>query len=329
VSAPTFSVVVAAYQAAGTIGEAVESALAQTVPPHEVVVVDDGSTDDIEHAVAPYLERIVFLQKENGGEASAKNMAARAATGEFVVILDADDVFLPGRLEALGNLAGARPDLDILTTDALLELDGRVVQRCYEGGMRFVDDDQRRAILRENFVFGLAAVRRSALLDVGGFDESIRWTADWDCWIRMILAGSRVGLVDEPLARYRLGSGSLSAQRARLIGGRIVTLEKAALRSDLSQEERATVDEALAENRQRLLLAEAREALLESRADARDRSLAVARSPDFTLSTRAKALVSAVAPALARRVLGRRARETTGGVLVPPDQASSRSSRRA
>jgi len=67
---PTFSVLVAAYQAAETIGEAIESALAQTVPPHEIVVCDDGSTDELHAALAPFRERIVLLRQENRGEAS-------------------------------------------------------------------------------------------------------------------------------------------------------------------------------------------------------------------------------------------------------------------
>jgi glycosyltransferase involved in cell wall biosynthesis len=102
---PTFSVAIAAYQAADVVGEAIESALAQTVPPHEVVVCDDGSTDDLDRALEPYRDRIVLLRQRNRGEAAAKNAAARAASGDFVAILDADDVYLPERLEALGRLA--------------------------------------------------------------------------------------------------------------------------------------------------------------------------------------------------------------------------------
>ena len=79
--APSFSVIIAAYQAAATIAEAIESALAQTAPPHEIVVCDDGSTDGIERTLEPYRDRIVFLRQPNGGEGAAKNSAARAATG--------------------------------------------------------------------------------------------------------------------------------------------------------------------------------------------------------------------------------------------------------
>jgi GT2 family glycosyltransferase len=315
---PSFSVIIAAYQAADTIGEAVESALSQTRPPQEVIVCDDGSTDDIEDAVASYRRRIVFLRKENGGEASAKNAAARAAAGDFVVILDADDVFLSERLEALSELALERPDLDILTTDAYLELDGTVVRTCYTDTYRFVADDQRRGILRENFIFGHAAVRRERLLAVGGFDESIRWTTDWDCWLRMILAGSRAGLVDEPLSRYRLHPGSLSSQREAHIRGRLMTLAKAAHRADLNDAERGVLRSAIGFNERALRVARARAALLERRPDARRRSLDLVLGSGHGLRTRMKALATVLAPSFARRRLAAKPRETTGGIMLPP-----------
>src|SRR5437764_1122040 len=199
--APTFSIIIAAYQVADVIGEALESAFTQTVPPVEVVVCDDGSTDDLAAALRPYRDRIALVHNEtNRGEAAAKNAAARAASAEFVAILDADDIYLPDRLEALGELATARPDLDILTSDAYLELNGVRIRRCYGPDWTFEVRDQRRAILERNFIFGLAAVRRDRMLAAGGFDEQIRWTTDWGLWIRLILEGSKAGAVDEPLA---------------------------------------------------------------------------------------------------------------------------------
>ena len=98
-----------AYQAAATIAGAVRSALAQTHPAHEVIVVDDGSTDDLDAALRPFADRSSLIRKENGGGASARNAGAEAASGDFIAILDADDAYHPRRLEALAALARRAP----------------------------------------------------------------------------------------------------------------------------------------------------------------------------------------------------------------------------
>jgi glycosyltransferase involved in cell wall biosynthesis len=316
---PSFSVVIAAYQAAGSVREAVASALEQTVAPQEVIVCDDGSTDDIEGALEPYRDRIVFLRRKHGGEGAAKNSAVREASGEFVVILDADDAYLPERIGALGEGAAARPDLDILTTDAYLEVGGRRIRRAYEPSWHFEVTDQRRGILNENFIFGHTAVRRHLLLDAGGFDESILWTTDWECWVRLIFGGARAGLIDEPLSLYRLHEGALSSRRAQMLRGGVMTLEKAASRGDLTREERAVLDGSLAKQRRAAGLEEAKEALVEDGEGRRDRLLAIARSQAYGFETRLKAAGAALAPRVARRLmLGRRRRGWVGagGVRV-------------
>ena len=307
-TSPTFSVLIAAYQVADCIGEAVESALAQTAPPKEVIVCDDGSTDNLDAALAPFRDHIVLIRQENRGEASAKNAAARAAHGEFVVILDADDVYMPERLHALGALAVERPDLDILTTDAYLESQGRIVRNAYTRSWPFVTVNQRRAILERNFVFGLAAVRRETLLRAGGFDESIRRTTDWDCWIRLILDGASVGAVLEPLARYRVRETSLSADRALMLEGSVQTLRKACQNPRLVLEERTMVERSILDLEQRLSLARLNEMLAESLSGARRRAVALALGRSASASTRLKAGAAAIAPALASRYLKHRQR---------------------
>jgi glycosyltransferase involved in cell wall biosynthesis len=310
---PTFSVLIAAYNVADVIGQAIDSALAQTSAAHEIIVCDDGSTDDLSRALAPYLDQITLLVKENGGEGSAKNAASRVATGEFVAILDADDVYLPSRLEALGELAASRPDLDIITSDAYLEVDGQVVRRCYTNDWTFDVEDQRAAILERNFIFGHVAVRRERFLEAGGFDEAIRWTTDWDCWIRMILGGASVGCVMEPLAVYRVHEQSLSAQRPRMLSGRLQSLAKAAKRDDLSGRERAVVERSVARYRRELALLELRAALRESQDDARARALGIARDRHYPPRVRLNAAAAAVLPRIAGRRERRRDQRTWTG----------------
>jgi hypothetical protein len=317
--APTFSVVIAAYEVADVIADALDSVRRQTTPPLEVIVCDDGSGDGLENALAPYRDEIVLVRKPNGGEASAKNAAAARASGDYVAILDADDVYLPTRIEALTALAQLRPDLDILTTDAYLVANGRRVRRNYDKRWTFEIADQRRAILQRNFVFGHAAVRRERLLEHGGFDESILWTTDWDLWLRMILSGSRVGLVDEALAQYRLRETSLTAQRRDLVLGKIMTLEKALANEALRDEERPVVENALAAHRHELQVLDTRTVVAAGDGDARRRALALMRAPRATLRQRATAAAMAAAPPVTRRRLQResaRAWVGAGGTRV-------------
>jgi hypothetical protein len=331
-SAPTFSVVIAAYQVADVVADALDSIRGQTAPPLEVIVCDDGSTDALEEALAPYRDEIVFVQKSNGGEASAKNAAAARASGDFVVILDADDAFLPTRLQALAELAQLRPDLDILTTDAYLVANGRRVRQNYDRSWPFEVVDQRRAILQRNFVFGHAAVRRERLLEHGGFDESILWTTDWDLWLRLILDGSRVGAVDEPLALYRLRQTSLTSQRRDLVLGKISTLEKATGNNLLRPGEREVVNESLAAHRRQLLLLDVRAAVAAGDRDARRRALAAARQNGSPVRDRVQALAMATSPMLSRRLLRRQANRSwvgAGGTRVAKDPDRGLSARLA
>jgi len=307
---PSFSVIIAAYQAAGFVANAVASALEQTAPPHEVIVCDDGSTDDIEGALEPYLDRITLLRREHGGEGAAKTAAAFAASGEFVALLDADDLYLPERLEAMGELASSRPDLDLITTDAYLEVDGQAVRRCYEEDKIFEVNDQRRALLEHDFIFGAAAVRRSRLVEIGGFDETIVSGTDWDCWIRLVFSGSRAGLVDQPLYRYHMHENAMSSDKLLTSRGQVQTAEKAARTLDLTPGERALVQRLLAERHGVAELERARRALLDGAPDARQRSLKILTQRGHGLRTRAKAAFGAAAPGTMHRLLQARERRT-------------------
>lgn len=316
---PSFSVLIPAYQAAGTIGDALESVLSQTVLPLEIVVCDDGSTDDLDAALAPYRSRIELVRKANGGEGSAKDAASRVATGDFAVLLDADDTFLPERIEALAELASARPDLDLLTTDAFLESEGRIIRRAYTESWRFETADQRRAILDRNFVFGAAAIRRESMLAVGGFDTSLRYAADWDLWIRLILSGSRAGLVVEPLYVYRVGPNALSARRVELVRGFVRVLQKASA-LELSNLERRRLETTLARRKDEVLVLELRDALERRDGNVRRAAVAVAHARRAPLAVRVKAAATAAAPRLAATIRARRVGAGwvgAGGTLVP------------
>ncbi|MFL5825013.1 MAG: glycosyltransferase family 2 protein [Thermoleophilaceae bacterium] len=302
---PSFSVLVPAYQAEATVAETVESALAQTYPVHEVIVCDDGSTDGTAAALEPYRERIVYLRKENGGGASALNHAAARATGDFVVVLDSDDVYLPERLEAIAALARERPDLGLLMTDAWFEVEGERVGRfAQENG--FEVDDQRRGILERCFIFA-PAVRRDAVAAIGGWDEQLAIGYDWSCWMRLIFSGVPAGLVDEPLMHYRLREGSLASSRVEALRDRVRVLDRVPEQLELTDQERELFARARRVHEQRLKLADAELGLNDGAPDARTRLRAVACDDGFDAPTRAKALAAMAAPGVARRLVRRRA----------------------
>ena len=289
---PTFSVIIACYQAAGTVGAAIRSCLDQTVRPLEIIVVDDGSTDDLDAALAPFVGDIVLLRQANGGESVAKNAGVAAARGDYVVILDADDVAYPNRVQALGALAAARPDLAILTHDADLTRDGELIRRYFGPHNPFPTTDQRAEILRRCFVVN-PAVRRADWIAAGGYDPTIRIGADWECWIRMILAGARVGCIDEPLSEYRQTGEQLTADRLAGFRGRLDLLRRTLIRDDLTPRERGVLEHAIAA----LEVRAAREAVRLRTSDARALTWRVVVGRHHALGTRLRALGSTVAPA--------------------------------
>jgi glycosyltransferase involved in cell wall biosynthesis len=303
---PTFSVVIAAHNAAKSLGEALESALAQTLPPLEVIVVDNGSTDATGAVLNRYRNRVTCLRKERGGVAAARNLALEAAKGDFFAVLDADDVYAPTRLEALAELAVARPDLDILCTDVLLEAGGRIAER-FTDTTPFPVENQRAAILERCFC-AAPALRRSSLAAIGGYDESLETGSDWECLIRLLYSGANAGLVEEPLYHYRIRADSLTGDRLRTLRDRVALLEGLAAAYELGLAERLTLERSVATQRATLALTEAEAALRAQSPDARKRALAAARVAHVPLHSRAGALAAVLAPKTAARVLERRAR---------------------
>jgi hypothetical protein len=299
-SPPTFAIVITAYEAAGTIAAAVESALAQTRPAEELIVVDDGSNDDLAGALVPYMDRIELVRRENGGGAAARNTGAEAARSDFMAVLDADDAYRPRRLEAIAALAEQRPELDLVTTDARLLAQGKPVGT-FATFTPFIWENQRTAIFWTCFVGGWPAVRLSRLDSIGGFDEQMRIAYDWDCWLRCILDGGGAGFVDEPYYDYVLHQGSLSASRAPSLWERARLLEKAAANPSLRDEERPELERALRMHRSRAVDAETQAAVYGEGERAGLARLAVA--PRLESRARLGAALGFLAPPLARRLV--------------------------
>ena len=202
------TVVIPTYNRGRYIGEAIESALGQMWPPDEVVVVDDGSTDETGSRLASYGSRIRVITTGNHGVAAARNAGIEAATGEWVAFLDSDDVWeaekLAKQIEALKN----QPDAGLSFTNRRpMDEDGRPLKGHHRS---MVGGQVTRALFQSTFVDTPGVVVRKALLDtLGGFDESLAVCEDYELWLRASLYTPFV-LVDEPLFRRRILTCSLS-----------------------------------------------------------------------------------------------------------------------
>lgn len=303
---PTFSVVIPAYQAAHLIERAIDSVLAQTQPPREIIVVDDGSTDDLSVVIDKYQHTVTYLTQSHRGVAAARNTGFAHATGDFISVCDADDAYSPELLEAWAGLAARRPDLDILCCGSTVEVNGANIKSTHTRS--FITTNQRVGILAHNFIPGRSAVRKRYWDLVGGFDEALTVAEDWDFWIRTVLRGARAGLVDRPLAVTRLRPESISASPLGASRGRVAVLAKAMTRDDLTEVEREVVWAHFGEELVRMRLAEAHSALAKDSPHSRRRCLEIVMSPGHDIRSRAKAMAASALPLqVAKRVRKRAA----------------------
>ena len=227
VSGPSLvSVVIPSYNGAGYLGEAIDSALAQTHPAVEIVVVDDGSTDDTRALAARYGEQVRYVYQENRGLPGARNTGIRAARGVYLAFLDHDDRFLPEKLARQVAVLDVRPEVGLVYTGwHFIDADGR---RLPPTGWDRRDGDVFAHLLVENMIYPAAAMVRKAPVDaVGGFDETLTGLEDWDLWLRLAQRGVHWACVDEPLLEYRVHPGQMHKHGAeRRLRNRLAILDK-------------------------------------------------------------------------------------------------------
>jgi glycosyltransferase involved in cell wall biosynthesis len=230
---PLVSVVIPAYNCAHYLPAAIESALEQTHPNVEVVVVNDGSPDDTDEAVQPYLDRIIYFKQENQGLSAARNAGFRASTGEYVCFLDADDILLPDKFERQLAIFDCEPDLDVVISGYIdVEEDGRTEIRTVE--KYWHRDGLEHLLNHEVFPSHAALIRREVLESSALFPEDIdtgESQEDWQLWLDLALDGVVFSSVPEPTCKYRHRTESISANPLRHLDGarRVVDW----LRSDL------------------------------------------------------------------------------------------------
>ncbi len=228
---PIVDVIMPAYNAARFLPAALESVIAQSFTDWRVTLVDDGSTDGTASVAERYQarlgDRLHYLRQENSGPSAARNHAIRRSSGEFLAMLDADDVWLPCRLERSLAVLRERPEAGmaygflsridehgaVVDTFATrnAHAEGRIAPYLY---MRSLD-----------IPCVTATVRRECLDRVGLFDESLRATEDRDLWVRVALHYD-VALVPEVLAHYRISPEGATTNPERMLQAQLRFIEK-------------------------------------------------------------------------------------------------------
>lgn len=215
--APLVSVVIPAYNVAPFIGETLDSVLAQTFTNFEVIIVNDGSpdTEEFELALQSYRDRVCYLKQENRGASAARNTGLRAARGELIAFLDADDLWAPTYLEQ--QLKFIREyGCDLACADAMIFGVSADAGRSYMDSLMGTAPPEGRVTFLElvnadrSLITSGVVARRDLILEVGLFDEALRNAQDFDLWLRLARHGARLAYHRQVLLSYRSRLNSLS-----------------------------------------------------------------------------------------------------------------------
>lgn len=231
----TVSVIVPCYRQARYLPHCIGSLADQTLQSWEAIIVDDGSPDEtaaVAASLAAADSRVRYVRKDNGGLSSARNAGLRAASGDFIQFLDADDLIEPRKLEAHANHL-RHGNIDIVFGNAWYFIDGNPAHRVRNGyAPRWRRDEnwiERRArspasmieklLRRPQFPVCSALVRRSFADRAGAFNESMRRLEDWEYWVRCAALGGRFSYLDAAGsdALIRMHSASMTADRRAMI----------------------------------------------------------------------------------------------------------------
>lgn len=213
------SAIIPAWNCATFLGEAIDSALAQEDAAVEVIVVDDGSTDDTPALLESYGDRIRVLRQENKGLPAARNAGIGVARGDLIGFLDADDTWEKAKSRRQIEYLDAHPEFGLVFSDVWrIDESGRRVARILGAAGESIPTGRcLERLFLGNFILVPSVVVRKSVLDrAGPFDVNLRSIEDYDMWLR-IAAISGIGFLPDALASWRDRTGQMSGNRERMI----------------------------------------------------------------------------------------------------------------
>lgn len=229
--AESVSIIIPAYNSEAYIRQTLDACLAQTYRASEIIVVDDGSTDDTSAIVQSYGDAVRLLQQENQGPALARNAGIEAATGEFIKFCDADDILYPRHLEKVMACFQQNPDAAAVYTRYLHVLADGQTPKPNITDPDLLSGDIYCDLLASNsdaLLTSALTVKRACLLDVGLFlpDPTLSPVEDWDLFLR-IAARYHYANVPEILVNYRWHNSNISSQNLSAAKGRLIVWQRA------------------------------------------------------------------------------------------------------
>ncbi len=261
---PLVSVIIPAYNSSDFITDTLESVLRQTLTNYEAIVINDGSpdTEKLRKVLEPYLDRIVYIEKENAGAASARNAGIRHSNAELVAFLDSDDIWFPEYLERQIKSLNEN-GYDLIYCDAILfgHLRSKkfrtYMQECLSEG-----EVTTESLLagKTNLITSGVVARKEAIIRAGMFDETLSsaFPEDFDLWFRLAKQGAKIGYQKKVLLKYRVHERGLTGSDLQKAKRSVKALQMIATKYELTEQEKMILNEQMRKARVELTVQRAK-----------------------------------------------------------------------
>ena len=216
----SISVVIPAYNSSRYIAGTLESVLQQTLPADEVLVVDDGSTDETASIAEQFGPPVRVIRRPNSRVAATRNAGIQEAVSEWIGFIDADDLWDSSKLECQMEELARHPGADVCYTGRRLLIQNRETTQFGEVVKVPPANQIRESLFRQtSFLPSSVLIRKSALMAVGGFDTRCAYVEDWDLWLRLLHWGAKFVDCQEPLVHYRIHLDSMTSNSISTLEG--------------------------------------------------------------------------------------------------------------